>query len=101
MLKLLRSIWDCLVSQFMPTPGSEDWKEIAEDFQRLWAFPNCCGAIDGKHVIIQAPSNTGSQFYNYKGSFSIVLLAVVDSRWRFRVVDVGAFGRSSDGESAT
>uniref|UniRef100_A0A673H1W4 Zgc:194221 n=1 Tax=Sinocyclocheilus rhinocerous TaxID=307959 RepID=A0A673H1W4_9TELE len=77
-----RSIWDCLVPQFMPTPAAEDWKEIVEDFHRLWAFRNCCVAIYGKHVIIQAP---------------IVLLAVVDSHWRFRVVDVGAFDRSSDG----
>lgn len=94
-----RSIWDCLVPQLMLIPGVEDWKEIAADFHWLWAFPNCCVAIYGKHVIIQALNNTGSQFYNYKGSFSIVLLAVDDSRWCFRVVDVGDFGRSSDEET--
>ncbi|XP_018313294.1 uncharacterized protein [Mycetomoellerius zeteki] len=35
-------------------------------------------------------------FYNYKGDYSVVLLAVVDADLRFIYVDVGANGRVSD-----
>lgn len=80
----------------MPQPTTEDWIQIAEGFRERWDFPNCLGAIDGKHVVIQAPPNSGSWFYNYKGSFSIVLLAVVDAYYRFRVIDVGGYGRGND-----
>nr|XP_055025796.1 uncharacterized protein LOC129412676 [Misgurnus anguillicaudatus] len=95
--QVCEAIWLCLVEKYMQFPKMEEWMAIAEDYQKLWNFPNCVGAIDGKHVTIQAPANSGSQFHNYKGSFSIVLLAVVDARYRFRMIDVGAFGKSSDG----
>ncbi|XP_035995635.1 protein ALP1-like [Fundulus heteroclitus] len=92
-----KAIWDSLVDEFLPVPKVADWQEIALGFQERWNFPNCVGAIDGKHVVIQAPHNSGSQYFNYKGTYSVVLLAVVDARYLFRVVDVGAFGRKSDG----
>ncbi|XP_056090774.1 uncharacterized protein LOC130070418 [Rhinichthys klamathensis goyatoka] len=91
------AIWDNLVEEYMPPPYRERWREIAADFQQMWNFPNCVGAVDGKHIVIQAPASSGSLYFNYKGSFSIILLAVVDARYRFQVVDVGAYGRSSDG----
>lgn len=94
---VVTAIWDCLVEEFMPVPTSEKWRSVAERFQERWNFPLCCGALDGKHVVLKAPANSGSQFYNYKGTFSLVLLAVVDADYCFQVVDVGGYGRTSDG----
>jgi hypothetical protein len=85
------------VEEFMAVPSTDEWRSIAGRFEERWNFPLCCGALDGKHVVIKAPVHSGSQFYNYKGTFSLVLLAVVDAEYCFRVIDVGGYGRTSDG----
>ncbi|XP_036340050.1 putative nuclease HARBI1 isoform X2 [Rhagoletis pomonella] len=78
-------------------PATEkEWLDVANDFETLWQFPHTLGAIDGKHIRIKAPPRSGSDFHNYKGFFSIILLAVVDAHSRFIYVDIGANGRASD-----
>ena len=62
-----------------------------------WRFPNCLGALDGKHIMIKAPPNSGSTFYNYKKHFSTVLLALVDVNYRFIFIDIGEYGSNTDG----
>lgn len=76
---------------------TEKWQRIQSGFANRWNFPNVIGALDGKHINIKCPVRSGSDFYNYKGKFSVVLLALVDDDYRFIYVDVGAKGRFSDG----
>ena len=93
------AIWDALTEQgYLKIPeNKEEWKKIADDFEKRWNFPNCLGSIDGKHIVIQAPRGSGSLFYNYKKSFSIVLMAVCNANYKFTMVDIGEAGRQSDG----
>ena len=81
----------------MSTPTAEFWKQVTAEYESHWQFPNCVGSIDGKHILMQVPSHSGSMYFNYKKTYSVVLLAVEDARYNFVVVDVGAQGKHSDG----
>ncbi|XP_072275288.1 uncharacterized protein [Pyxicephalus adspersus] len=57
------AIIDCLKDEYMKFPDTpEEWLAIASEFQDLWNFPNCGGAIDGKHVRITPPADSGSYY---------------------------------------
>ena len=79
------------------TPTQERWEEIEKEFNSRWNFPNCIGMVDGKHIVITAPFNSGSLFHNFKGTFSINLLALVDANYKFIFVDIGQYGSNADG----
>lgn len=77
-------------------PGNEQqWLEVEKGFKNN--FPHALGAMDGKHIVVQCPNNSGSEYFNYKKTFSVVLLALVDSNYNFMYADIGSQGRISDG----
>jgi len=101
-------IWDVLQPHYVKVPSSSaEWEGVSQEFEQLWNFPHCIGkwnkfgslyiginstfllgAIDGKHINLQAPANAGSSFFNYKGTHSIVLLGVCDAHYRLVEVNL-------------
>jgi len=49
------------------------WLEQVNQFETQWQLNNCVVAMDGKHVLINKPPGSGSLYYNYKSTFSVVL----------------------------
>ncbi|KAJ8926472.1 hypothetical protein NQ314_021158, partial [Rhamnusium bicolor] len=94
--EVCKAIWEVLEEYIKVPTTAEEWKVIMENYNSLWNFPNCCGAMDGKHVVIRCPANTGSEYYNYKHTFSIILFAIVDANYNFLYLDVGTNGRAND-----
>ncbi|XP_041366787.1 uncharacterized protein LOC121381526 [Gigantopelta aegis] len=97
--EVCQAIIDEFLDEAVPAPMIKDeWKAIAEEFQRCWNVPHACGALDGKHVALKKPPHSGSEYFNYKGFFFIVVLALVDANYRFLWADVGGVGSQSDAQ---
>ncbi|KAH9627917.1 hypothetical protein HF086_015361 [Spodoptera exigua] len=90
-------IWSVLSAEYLKLPNTEEeWKTVAEAFKTKANFPHCLGALDGKHIRITKPINSGSMFFNYKDYFSFILFAIVDSEYRFIYVSIGSYGKECD-----
>ncbi|XP_050546071.1 putative nuclease HARBI1 [Daktulosphaira vitifoliae] len=89
-------LWSELQPVEMAVPSTADWLIIADGFYKKTQFPNCVGAVDGKHVRIECPKKSGTLYFKYKIFYSIVLLAVCDANYCFRIIDVGSFGKDCD-----
>ncbi len=54
---------------YLPSPTKRSMKNVADGFWQRWNMPNCIGAVDGKHIMIQAPAHSGSEYSKYKKHF--------------------------------
>lgn len=91
------ALWDELHPVHMPVPTRQTFHQIARDFLQIWNAPNVIGCIDGKHIRVKCPAKSGSMYFNYKQFFSVVLQGVADAHYKFAVIDVGGYGKQSDG----
>jgi len=80
----------------MSARDKNDWIRTADEFYERTNFPNCIGAVDGKHIRIRKLNESGSQFFNYNNFSSTALVAVADADYCFISVEGGACGSSSD-----
>ena len=81
---------------FLSMPKDDELLEIMKVYKEKWGFPCCAGAIDGTHVPIRAPAENHSDYVNRKSYHSVVMQAVVDSRYTFRDIVVGWPGSVHD-----
>ncbi|XP_021700679.1 protein ALP1-like [Aedes aegypti] len=94
--EVTKVLWDELHETFMPEVTEDKWKQCSDEFETKWNLPHCCAAVDGKHIPIRCPPNSGSLYFNYKKQHSIVLMGMCDANYNFVAVDVGAYGGNAD-----
>ncbi|XP_071490827.1 putative nuclease HARBI1 [Diadema antillarum] len=79
----------------------ETWSTLAHQFEQRWNVPHAIDALDGEHMANKKPANTGSLYHNYKGFFSIPLLALVDAEYKSIWIELGGKGLMSDSQIFT
>ena len=95
---LVNRLWHNFVVKNFPN-NSEKLKEVMAAFEEKWQYPSCIGAVDGCHLPIKCPrggQESAKEYHNFKNFFSIVLMALVDSKQRFMWASSGFPGNSHD-----
>ncbi|XP_032791483.2 protein ALP1-like [Daphnia magna] len=90
------AIYEEFASKYLAVPNADKWRRVVQEYYTKWNYPNCCGAIDGKHIAIICPPHSGSLYQNYKGFKSIVLMAIAGANYEVLMFDLGEYGRQSD-----
>ncbi|XP_050707453.1 uncharacterized protein LOC126992692 [Eriocheir sinensis] len=86
--EVCRAIYQVLQPQYLHLPRNQsEWQHVASQYYARWNFPMCIGALDGKRVLISKPPRSGSEYYDYKGHFSLIMMALVDASYKFMYVD--------------
>ena len=95
---IINNLWkDSVVAHF---PSDEAHiKEKMLDTEQLWQFPCGWGAIDGCHLPLKCPAGgleACKEYYNFKNFYSIILMGMVDAKYRFIWASCGYPGNSHD-----
>ena len=67
-------------------------------FLHRMEYPKCLGVLYGKHIAIEFPGYSISEYYNYKWFFSILLVAMCDAKYCSILVNVGNYGKETDAQ---
>ena len=71
-------------------------REVIDEFDNLWGFPQGVGAIDGTHILMLKLQQLPSDYYNHKGFYSVLMRAVSSSNGYFLAVNIGWPGKVHD-----
>ena len=90
-----RDIVRTLLQKYIHIPTDSALSTVLSGFARK-GFPQCAGAIDGCHILIEAPQYCPADYHNRKGWHSIILQGLVDHTGCFTDINVGWPGRVHD-----
>ena len=93
---IVKTLWEDVVN-FPNT--DDDFRVSMESFERLWQYPYCFGAIDGCHLPIKCPPGSqeaAKEYRNFKIFYSIVLMGIVDSNYKFIWASCGIPGNTHE-----
>ncbi|KAH9368501.1 hypothetical protein HPB48_020784 [Haemaphysalis longicornis] len=97
---IFREFCDVVVNvlepQIVQFPSLNNVRDHVRQFEACTGFPQGLGAMDGCHIKVSPPKENAQDYYNYKGWYSIILLAVVDQNYKFLYTNVGSPGRNHD-----
>ena len=95
---IVEMLWEDAVTKNFPTTEKE-YKTCMIHFEQEWKFPCCFGAVDGSHLPIKCPNGgqeAQKEYHNFKDFYSIVLMAMIDYKYRFIWASCGFPGNSHD-----
>ena len=79
------NLWQECITKHMPQSEGK-FKDKMKDMNNKWKFPFCWAAIDGCHIPIKCPpggAQACKEYHNFKNVYSVVLIAMIDSRYSF------------------
>ena len=82
---IITNMWSQCITHHFPQ-DSDQFKEEMLDFEQLWQFQYCWGAIDGCHIPIKFPkggAESGKEYYNLKIFYPVLLMAIVNAKYRW------------------
>ena len=95
---IMKNLWQEHVSAHFPN-NKQQFREKMLDMEERWQFPCCWAAIDGCHIPLRCPDGglaACKDYHNFKNFYSIVLMAMVDAKYRFIWGSCGFPGNSHD-----
>ena len=82
---IVENLWQGFVMGYVHE-HHENFKMKMQEMHDMWQFPFCWGAVDGLHIPIKCPpsgAEARKEYYNFKHFYLVVLMAMVDAKYRF------------------
>ena len=95
---IVNNLWASAVASIFPKTEDE-FREAMITMEEHWQFPCAFGAIDGCHIPLKCPpggQQSQKEHHNFKGFYSIVLMAIVNAKYEFTWASCGYPGNNHD-----